>query len=140
MMRAMRIPSRQAGFSLIELMVVVTIVAILVAAAYPNYTDSVRRSNRSDARATLLQVAQNLERRFTENNTYAGATLGTAAATDVWPTTTSTEAYYTISFSVAPSATAYTLRAVATGPQAKDSDCATMTLSHLGVRTPADCW
>ena len=132
--------SRHSGFSLIELMVVVAIVAILVAVAYPSYTDSVRRSNRSDARATLLQIAQNLERYFTENNTYAGATLGTAAATDVWPTTTSTEDHYTISFAVAPSATAYTLQAVATGPQANDSECATMTLSHQGVRAPAACW
>ncbi len=140
MMKAMRTPRRHAGFSLIELMVVVAIVAILVAAAYPSYTDSVRRSNRSDARATLLQIAQNLERRFTENNAYTGATLNTAAATDVWPTATSTEGHYTISFSVAPSATAYTLRAVATGPQANDSECATMTLSHLGVRAPAACW
>ena len=123
--------SRHSGFSLIELMVVVAIVAILVAVAYPSYTD---------ARATLLQIAQNLERYFTENNTYAGATLGTAAATDVWPTTTSTEDHYTISFAVAPSATAYTLQAVATGPQANDSECATMTLSHLGVRAPAACW
>ncbi len=80
-MKAVRIPSRDAGFSLIELMVVVAIVAILAAIAYPNYTDTVRRSNRSDARATLLQIAQSLERYFTENNTYAGATLGTAAAT-----------------------------------------------------------
>ncbi|MBK8132100.1 MAG: type IV pilin protein [Gammaproteobacteria bacterium] len=139
-MKAIRSPSRHAGFSLIELMVVVAIVAILAAIVYPNYTDTVRRSNRSDARATLLQIAQSLERYFTENNTYAGATLGTAAATDVWPTTTSTENRYTISFSVAPSATAYTLRATATGFQDKDTECATMTLSHLGVRAPAACW
>ena len=139
-MKAIRSPSRHAGFSLIELMVVVAIVAILAAIAYPNYTDTVRRSNRSDARATLLQIAQSLERYFTENNTYAGATLGEDAATDVWPTDTSTENHYTISFSVDPSATAYTLQAAATGFQDKDTECATMTLSHLGVRAPAACW
>ena len=140
MMKAVRIPRRNAGFSLIELMVVVAIVAILVAAAYPIYSDMVRRSNRSDARATLMQIAQNLERYFTENNTYAGATLHIAAATDVWPTATSMEGRYTITFSVAPSATVYTLQAAATGPQAKDSKCATMTLSSQGVRAPAACW
>ena len=128
------------GFSLIELMIVVAIVAILVAIAYPNYTDSVRRSNRSDGRAALMQAAQNLERYFTENNTYLGATIAEDPDTDIWATDTSTEGYFTLDFSVVPTATTYTLRATAVGPQARDEDCAQLTLTHLGVRSPDDCW
>jgi type IV pilus assembly protein PilE len=128
------------GFTLMELMVVIMIVAILAAVAYPNYTKSILRSNRSDARATLLQIAQNLERYFTENNTYVGATLGSAAATDVWSSTSSTAGNYTISFSVTPTATTYTVRATAVGRQAKDTACPNLTLTQQGAKAPAACW
>lgn len=132
--------ARARGFSLIELMIVITIVAILVAVAYPNYTDSVRRSNRSDGRAALLLAAQNLERYFTENNTYLGATIAEDPDTDIWATDTSAEGYYTLDFSVDPTATTYTLRATATGTQARDEECAELTLTHLGERAPLACW
>lgn len=121
-------------------MVVVAIVAILVAIAYPNYTKSVRRSNRSDARAALMQAAQNLERYFTQNNTYLGATIAAAPSTDIWSTTTSTAGYYTLAFSVVPTATTYTLRATAVGTQARDTTCAQLTLTQQGVRSPSTCW
>ena len=139
-MKALRSPSRHAGFSLIELMIVITIVAILVAVAYPNYTDSVRRSNRSDGRAALLLAAQNLERYFTENNTYLGATIAEDPDTDIWATDTSAEGYYILDFSVEPTATTYTLRATATGTQARDEECPELRLTHLGERTPLACW
>lgn len=128
------------GFSLMELMIVVAIVAILAAIAYPNYTDSVRRSNRSDGRAALMQAAQNLERYFTENNTYLNATIAEDPDTDIWATDTSTEGHYTLDFSVAPTATTYTLRATAIGSQALDTDCPALTLTHMGVRSPPECW
>jgi type IV pilus assembly protein PilE len=64
------------GFSLIELMIVVSIIGVLAAIAYPSYRDSVIKNNRADAQQTLLQGAQAAERYFVANNTYAGFTLG----------------------------------------------------------------
>ena len=62
----------QSGFTLIELMVVVAVVAILVAIALPSYHESVRKGHRGQAKADLVDVAQQAERFRTVNNTYAG--------------------------------------------------------------------
>lgn len=59
-----------AGFTLIELMFVVAIVAILLALAYPSYVDQVRKARRADATSTLMDRAQVLERCFSRLNTY----------------------------------------------------------------------
>ena len=63
---------------LIELMILVVIVAILATIAYPSYVNSVIRSNRADAQQTLLQQAQQAERWYVANNSYAGFTGTTA--------------------------------------------------------------
>jgi type IV pilus assembly protein PilE len=120
-------------------MIVVAVIGILAAIAYPSYRDFVRRGNRSDAKTVLMRAAQNLERRFTETNSYAGATVGAGAATDVWPSTTSPEGFYTLSL---PTVTAntYTLRATASGTQVDDTACAVIELTQTGARTPAACW
>lgn len=68
----------QKGFTLIELMIVVAIVGILGAIAYPSYQDSVRKGRRAEARAALAELLQQQERYMTQNNTYyAIATAGT---------------------------------------------------------------
>ena len=59
-------PTQQQGFTLIELMIVVAIVGILSAIAYPSYAEYVRRGHRADARAGLLQAQQWLERASTD--------------------------------------------------------------------------
>lgn len=61
----------QKGFTLIELMVVVAIVAILAAVAYPSYQDSVIKTKRAEARAALMQIMQQQERLYSQNNAYS---------------------------------------------------------------------
>jgi type IV pilus assembly protein PilE len=60
----------QKAFTLIELMIAVSIISILAAIAYPSYQDSIRKSRRADAKGALLGFANAMERRFTETNSY----------------------------------------------------------------------
>lgn len=129
----------QEAFTLVELMIVVVVIGVLGAIAYPSYSGFVRKGNRSDAKNVLLRAAQNLERRYTETNSYAGATIGAGAATDVWSSSTSPQSFYTLSLPTLTPST-FTLRATATGTQANDTMCGTMELTQAGVKTPVACW
>jgi type IV pilus assembly protein PilE len=121
----------KSGFTLIELMIAIAIIGIIAAIAYPSYQDSIRKARRGDAQADLIQFFANAERRFTELNSYAGTPL---------PIDTDG---YSYNFSVALSATAYTIRATPTASQNGDG-CGTMTLDQAGQRvntgTTAGCW
>lgn len=140
-MRAIQ-QNRQRGFTLIEVMIVVAIVAILASVALPSYQESVRRSNRAQATATLLEASNWLQRNYTIANTYVLPTTPatTLATAGFGQSPKDGTAKYTITFSVAPSATGYTLQAV---PAATDK-CGTFTLDETGKRTSggvlADCW
>lgn len=61
---------RITGFTLVELMIVVAIVGILAAIAYPSYIDSVRKGNRAEGRTAVTSLLQQQERFFSQNNTY----------------------------------------------------------------------
>lgn len=126
------------GFSLIELMIAVVIVAIIAAVAVPSYQDSVRKSRRADASIALgnLQMTQE---KYRANN----ATYGTLA--EVGGAGTSTGGYYTITVSD-NTATGYilTATAVAGSSQASDTGCTAMTLTQAGEATTygpsITCW
>jgi len=142
----------QLGFTLIELMVTVAIVGILASVAYPSYQDSVMKSRRADAKGVLLGLANAMERRYTETNSYVGAagTSGTPADTGaprIFTIPTETTSFYTVTISAA-TASSYTLSAARTGAQSNDK-CGSLTLTNTGVKgvtgadtgiTAADCW
>lgn len=135
-------PDRFKGFTLIELMIVVAIVGILAAIAYPSYQSYVESTRRSLAQADLLEIAQFLERRYSANFDYRAAD----GSNPILPFTTSPRntnepTAYNITFPVAVTRNTFTLQAAPTTMQAGD-DCGTMSLSQDGTRTAAqnDCW
>lgn len=90
------------GFTLVELMITVVILAILAAIAYPSYTNHVTRTRRSDAQVALLQIANQQERFFTECNRYASSVTAarTCAALGLgFPNDRSPDSHYQLSVS-----------------------------------------
>jgi len=130
------IKHRENGFTLIELMIVVVILGILAAIAYPSYQEQVRQTRRANAQADLMELASYMERYYTENFTYAGAE-NTLPINQSPKTGT---AYYIIAANPAPTATAYTIVATAQGSQANDANCTPLTITQTGATGPVGCW
>lgn len=133
-MRLVKSAKRSAGFTLIELIVVVAIIAIIGTIAVANYEDYITRGRRTDATAALMEMA-NLQTRFYSNNLRYTGTIASLP----YPAQ-SMENYYDLSI-LSISTTTFSLRATAKGLQlAKDTDCPTIDFTALGAKTPADCW
>ena len=135
----------QTGYTLIEIMIVVVIIAILAAIAMPIYSSYAERSRRVDGMSLLMDCQQKMERYYSVNNTYVGATIGAAAADTCVPS--SAQGFYVVSFSANPNADSYVLQATPQGIQANDSKCGSYSLSAAGVKgvvnasqTAAQCW
>lgn len=119
------------GFSQIELMIAITVAGILFAIALPAYQEYMMVSRRADAVESLFTLSQQLERQFTQTNSYSGLSLATS----------SNGGFYTISAEITD--TAFILTATATGAQSSDSDCSTFTLNQRGEKggsDPQGCW
>lgn len=131
---------KQQGFSLIEILIVVAIVGILAAIAYPNYQEAIQRGRRTEARSGLLAAAQWLERVATASGRYP--------ATEEFPASLAAvpSGVYRISYVADSAGLGYLLTASAQGVQLRDP-CGSLTLRHdglkglIGSKQPvADCW
>ena len=128
------------GFTLIELMITLVVVAILAAVAYPLYEHQIEESRRTDARTALLELASREERYFATNNAYTQSTsaLGYTAAN--WPVVIG-GGYYEIAVTSVDNAAnppTFLLTATAIGTQTDDSSCATFTVNSIGVQAAQD--
>jgi type IV pilus assembly protein PilE len=136
------------GFSLIELMIVVAIVGILAAVAYPAYTNSILKGRRAEARAALAELLQQQERYMTQNNTYLAFTTDTSfvATPSTAPFKTfsgqnSANSYYRLSAGTCPNGSGGQLgitecvQVIAT-PMQSDPVAGTLTMTSTGTK---DC-
>lgn len=135
-----------AGFTLIEVMIVVAILGILTAIALPAYSDYIMRGNRADARAGLQTAATWLERVSTSTGQYPA----TAAGFPNDLKTVKSDAY-DIAYATTNSGVTYTLTATPKGGQVKDK-CKSFTLDSRGLEnvaaaggaapslTASECW
>jgi len=131
---------RFGGFSLVELLCVLVIVAVLGAVAYPGYQRHLVSSRRSVAAACLLEHAQVMERHYAIRQSYLEAPEPLPCR-DV-------SGFYRIAFATAPEAGAYVLQAEPQGVQADaDADCGSLSINQWGERMvsvegadPMQCW
>lgn len=123
------------GFTLIELMVTVAIIAILAAVALPNYQQYVIRSKRAAAQAEMMDIANRQQQFLLANRNYASKTALEASGYSL-PTEVSSSYTYaiTVGTGTVPS---FTITFTATGGQASDGS---LTLNSEGVKTPAAKW
>ncbi len=133
----------QHGVTLMELMIVVAIVGILAAVAYPTYSEYMNRGRRASGKAMLQQVLQQQERFYSENNTYTVdmADLGYGA---LGPYASENDTHH-ITLAAGPTGDILTSVAIEAAPTGVDAKCGTLTLNSTMQRgatgtTPDGCW
>ena len=143
---------KKNGFSLIELMITVSIVGILAAIAYPSYMAYTYRAHRADAIGVMTLYAQGLERCYSQYFTYSNS--ATTPCTVPTAATVSPQGYYTVTVAVQaagananpPASYLITAIPISPGPQANDTSCQKFTLdssgtqSSTGSATSQTCW
>lgn len=141
--------TRSRGFTLIEIMITVAIVAILASVAYASYTDSVQRSRRTDGQEALNRAAALQERWYIQNNQYSANMASLGGATSLEGNYALSAVNNSSSGTSCDSGACYTITATAQNAQAADTDCATLTIDNLGrkrslssasVDTSDICW
>lgn len=134
------------GFTLVELMIVVVVIAILGTIALPSYQETMRKGKRADAKNTLLQIAALQERFYSDNGAYGALNIIAGSAT-----ITSDEGYYDITVALGGGGRpqTYTLTATRLLGQQDDNKCGDFTYNQAGVKalvnqgsgiTADQCW
>lgn len=132
-----------SGFTLIELMIVVLIIAVLAAISYPAYLNYTVQTRRAAATACMLEMSQFMERFYTTNMTYEGG----AAARPQTTCERELAAFYDIDVAANPTATAFSVVATPLGQQlSRDTKCGTLTVNQAGTQSVSgsgsvrECW
>lgn len=126
--------NRTDGFTLIEMMIVIAVLGVIVAIGYPSYQEQVRKSRRAEGMGELLEMADRLERRYSDVGTYGGikadALYGIDTTDDKRPTS---DGNYKLHIQSAD-AVSYEIWAEPQGGQTKDK-CGTFKLTSLGAKS-----
>jgi type IV pilus assembly protein PilE len=128
--------SRHLGFTLIELMITVTVVAILAAVAFPSYQQHVRKSRRAEAQSFMMAVASRQQQFLVDTRSYAAtvSAVGVAVPANV------TQGY-AVALDVPVGGTTFTLTLTPTSVQSADA-CGTLGIDQSGTKSPttSGCW
>ena len=140
----MKVPGSR-GFSLIELLITIAVLSLITTMAVNTYRGSVLKARRAEAKTSLMELAQLLERNYTETNSFATNISGNSYALPFTVSPRNGTTHYNLSLPV-QTTMAFTLRAVPAGAQADDTRCNVLTLNQAGIKTKsgsgplAECW
>lgn len=150
-MSSIKNDNRSGGFTLIELMIAVAIVAILAAIAYPSYTEHVRKTKRAEGKALINRIAAEQERYFTSRNQYTANITGARPNGLGLASAVSERGCYTARVVVINGGMGYNIEAAPQsstqcGDQTADTKCGTLGMDSLGNKTASGtlgvsgCW